>query len=82
VLARDGWDDQADQGFRLAGGVDQDAAGGDRRDTAISTMCGTERSRNFRISIPAYEEKIAELAENKVDLIHPAGTPPFMLFGY
>jgi maleate isomerase len=36
----------------------------------------------FRAAIPAYEEKIAELAEDKVDLIHAAGTPPFMLLGY
>ncbi len=36
----------------------------------------------FQAAIPAYEEKIAELAEDKVDLIHPAGTPPFMLLGY
>ena len=36
----------------------------------------------FRAAIPAYEEKIAELAEDQVDLIHAAGTPPFMLLGY
>jgi maleate isomerase len=36
----------------------------------------------FQAAIPAYEEKIAELAEDKVDLIHLAGTPPFMLLGY
>ena len=36
----------------------------------------------FKAAIPAYEEKIAELAEDNVDLIHPAGTPPFMLLGY
>ena len=36
----------------------------------------------FQSALPAYEEKIAELAEDKVDLIHPAGTPPFMLLGY
>ena len=36
----------------------------------------------FQSAIPAYEEKIAELSEDKVDLIHPAGTPPFMLLGY
>jgi maleate isomerase len=36
----------------------------------------------FQSAIPAYEQKIAELAEDKVDLIHPAGTPPFMLLGY
>ena len=28
------------------------------------------------------EKKIAELAELKVDLIHPEGAPPFMLRGY
>jgi maleate cis-trans isomerase len=38
--------------------------------------------REFRDVIPSYEEKVAELAEDKVDLIHPAGTPPFMLLGY
>ena len=36
----------------------------------------------FQAAIPAYEAKIAELADDKVDLIHPAGTPPFMLLGY
>ena len=40
------------------------------------------RIEEFQAAIPAYEEKIAELAEDKVDLIHPAGTPPFMLLGY
>ncbi len=40
------------------------------------------RIEEFQSAIPAYEEKIAELAEDKVDLIHPAGTPPFMLLGY
>lgn len=40
------------------------------------------RIEEFKAAIPAYEEKIAELAEDKVDLIHPAGTPPFMLLGY
>ena len=32
--------------------------------------------------LPSYEEKVAELAGDKVDVIHPAGTPPFMLLGY
>jgi maleate cis-trans isomerase len=36
----------------------------------------------FRAALSAYEEKIAELTEDKVDLIHAAGTPPFMLLGY
>ena len=38
--------------------------------------------QEFGGAIPAYEEKIAELAEDGVDLIHPAGTPPFMLVGF
>ena len=36
----------------------------------------------FRDVLPSYEEKVAELAADRVDLIHPAGTPPFMLLGY
>ncbi|MBI4524554.1 MAG: hypothetical protein HY695_12170 [Deltaproteobacteria bacterium] len=36
----------------------------------------------FRAALSAYEDKIAELAEDQVDLIHAAGTPPFMLLGY
>jgi len=40
------------------------------------------RIEEFQAAIPAYEEKIAELAQDKVDLIHPAGTPPFMLLGH
>lgn len=38
--------------------------------------------QEFSDVLPSYEEKIAELAEDGVDLIHPAGTPPFMLLGY
>ena len=36
----------------------------------------------FRKSIPLYERFVAELAEQGVDLIIPAGAPPFMLLGY
>ena len=36
----------------------------------------------FSHVLPSYEEKVAELASDQVDLIHPAGTPPFMLLGY
>ena len=36
----------------------------------------------FRDVLPSYEEKVAELAADQVDVIHPAGTPPFMLLGY
>lgn len=39
-------------------------------------------SSEFESSIPEYENKIAELAEQSVDVIHPAGAPPFMLLGY
>lgn len=38
--------------------------------------------QEFGTAIPSYEEKVAELAADKVDVIHPAGTPPFMLLGY
>ncbi len=41
---------------------------------------GTEDE--FREVIDAYESKIAELTEHKVDLIHPEGAPPFMMHGY
>jgi len=56
--------------------------GRDRGDFRSSTTSGMGGSKKFQAAIPAYEEKIAELAEDKVDLIHPAGTPPFMLLGY
>ncbi len=41
---------------------------------------GTEDE--FRQVLSAYEEKVDELAEHKVDLIHPEGAPPFMVHGY
>ncbi len=36
----------------------------------------------FRKAIPFYEKYVAELAEQGMDMIHPSGTPPFMLQGY
>jgi maleate isomerase len=41
---------------------------------------GTEDE--FRAALDAVEEKVAELAEEGVDLIHPEGAPPFMVHGY
>jgi maleate isomerase len=41
---------------------------------------GTEDE--FREVIDAYEAKVAELVEHKVDLVHPEGAPPFMVHGY
>lgn len=41
---------------------------------------GTEDE--FRQALQAFEEKVGELAELKVDLIHPEGAPPFMVHGY
>lgn len=35
----------------------------------------------FRNAMPAYAEKVANLAAKGVDLIHPEGAPPFMLQG-
>lgn len=40
------------------------------------------RIEEFSSAIPAYEKMVAVLAAHKVDLIHPEGTPPFMLLGY
>lgn len=36
----------------------------------------------FRSVMPEYERGVAEVAALKVDMIHPEGTPPFMLHGY
>ena len=36
----------------------------------------------FQAVMPAYERGVAEAASLGVDLIHPEGTPPFMLHGY
>jgi maleate isomerase len=36
----------------------------------------------FRSAIPFYEKYVGELAEQGMDMIHPGGTPPFMLLGY
>ena len=36
----------------------------------------------FSSAIPHYEKHVAELAEQGMDVIHPGGTPPFMLQGY
>ena len=41
---------------------------------------GTEDE--FRAALTAVEEKVAELANEGVDLIHPEGAPPFMVHGY
>ncbi len=41
---------------------------------------GTEDE--FRGALNAVEEKVAELAAEGVDLIHPEGAPPFMVNGY
>jgi maleate cis-trans isomerase len=36
----------------------------------------------FKSAIPAYEEKVRELAEAGVDVVNPSGAPPFMVLGY
>jgi maleate isomerase len=38
-------------------------------------------SDEFQEVLPAYEQKVAELAAAEVDLIHPEGAPPFMVHG-
>jgi maleate cis-trans isomerase len=41
---------------------------------------GTENE--FKAVLQACEERVAELAALKVDLIHPEGAPPFMVHGF
>jgi len=36
----------------------------------------------FEASIPDYEKMVAKLAQLDVDIIHPAGSPPFQILGY
>ncbi len=50
----------------------------------IPLFLGVQRGdeKEFLDVFATIKEKIAELAALKVDLIHPAGAPPFMLKGY
>jgi maleate isomerase len=48
--------------------------------THINITTGTRQE--FSQVIPHYEERVAELAKAEVELIHPAGAPPFFLLGY
>lgn len=41
---------------------------------------GTEDE--FEAVMADYDDKVARLAEQQVDLIHPEGAPPFMVMGY
>jgi maleate cis-trans isomerase len=41
---------------------------------------GTEDE--FRAALNAVHDKVSELAEEGVDLVHPEGAPPFMVHGY
>lgn len=36
----------------------------------------------FKAVMADYDDKVARLAEQEVDLIHPEGAPPFMVMGY
>ncbi len=46
----------------------------------VNIRRGTEDE--FVDVLPAFEEKVRELAEADVDWIHPEGAPPFMVHGY
>lgn len=48
--------------------------------THLDIRTGTQGE--FEKQIPLYEEKVALLADAGVDIIHPAGAPPFFLLGY
>jgi maleate isomerase len=49
-----------------------------------TVYCGIKDGtvEEFRTVMPEYERGVAEVAALKVDLIHPEGTPPFMLHGF
>jgi maleate isomerase len=46
--------------------------------------CGIQDGtvEEFKAVMPRYERGVAEMAATKADLIHPEGTPPFMLHGH
>lgn len=50
----------------------------------IPLFVGFQRGNEdeFREALRAYEERVDELAELGVDVIHPEGAPPFMVHGY
>ena len=50
----------------------------------IPLFVGFQRGNEdeFREALLAYEERVDELAELGVDMIHPEGAPPFMVHGY
>jgi maleate isomerase len=48
--------------------------------TLLDVRTGTKKE--FTEAFAAYEPQVRELAEQKVDVIHPGGTAPFMLLGY
>jgi maleate cis-trans isomerase len=39
-------------------------------------------AKEYLAALDSYHDKIAELAEKHVDLIHPEGAPPFLIRGY
>jgi maleate isomerase len=49
-----------------------------------TVYCGIKDGtvEEFKTVMPQYERGVAEVAALKVDLIHPEGTPPFMLHGH
>jgi maleate cis-trans isomerase len=49
-----------------------------------TSYCGIQDGTvdEFQTVMPQYERGVAEMAALKVDLIHPEGTPPFMLHRY
>jgi maleate cis-trans isomerase len=50
----------------------------------IPLFVGFQRGNEeeFREALRVYEDRVAELAQLGVDLIHPEGAPPFMVHGY
>jgi maleate isomerase len=48
--------------------------------TCLNVQRGT--IDEFKVAIRQYEEKVAEMAAAKVDVVNPSGAPPFMVLGY
>ena len=49
-----------------------------------TVYCGIKDGtvEEFQTVMPEYERGVAEVAALKVDMVHPEGTPPFMLHGF
>jgi hypothetical protein len=76
--ARHGRDRAADSTVGWVRGFAPDAARRNRRGAHVPDR-SARNSRGVQKVIQQYEEKVAEMAEAKVDVVNPSGAPPFVL---